>query len=286
MIVDRYKVLLTVVEEKSLSAAANKLGYTPSGISRMVATLEDEAGVKLFNRSKSGVRPTNECLQLLPAARNMVYYAEQYDQIAAEFRGLSKGELTIGTSYTSYYKWLIQIIKEFNELYPHIEIQLVQKNSTLLTQAVMNHEADIGIVSKRDGDVDWMQIRKDPMVAWVSKDSHYVEQGYVPMEAFGIDSYIDPFPNEDTDTRRVLVQNGVTPEVRYTVNETYAAVCLVEAGLGICLMNNLDTGEWESQIGVLPTRPQTFIDIGIISSKRTEMSPAARKFVEFMKGRI
>ena len=81
MIADRYKVLITVVEEKSLSGAANKLGYTPSGISIMIATLEDEAGIKLFKRSRAGVTPTNECLQLLPAARNIVYYSEQYDQL-------------------------------------------------------------------------------------------------------------------------------------------------------------------------------------------------------------
>lgn len=286
MIADRYKVLITVVEEKSLSGAANKLGYTPSGISRMIATLENEAGIKLFKRSKAGVTPTNECLQLLPAARNIVYYAEQYDQLASEFCGLSKGSLTIGTSYSSYNRWIIQVIREFNEIYPHIDIKLVQKNSTLLTKAVENHETDIGIVSKRDGDVEWMQLRKDPMVAWVSKDSKYAEMGYVPIEAFAHEDYIDPYPDEDTDTKRVLNKHGITPEIKYTVNDTYAAVCLVEAGLGISLMNGLDTREWESQIGILPTRPQSYIDIGVISSKRSELSPAARKFMEFVQERI
>lgn len=286
MITDRYKLLLAVVEEKSISAAAQALGYTPSGVSRMIATLEEEAGVKLFIRNKSGVIPTDECMELLQPARKIVYYQEMYDQMASEFRGLDKGSLTIGTSYSSYYRWLSQLIAEFNKKYPHIDVKLVQKNSTLLTQAVISHETDIGIVSRREGDVDWTQLRCDPMMAWVPKDSHYVEQGYVPVEDFAFEPYINPFPDEDTDTKRVLDMFGITPTVKYSVNDTYAAVCLVEAGLGIALMNDLDRRNWEDQIGIVPIKPTVNIDIGIISTRQNSLSPAARKFIEFIKDNI
>lgn len=286
MITDRYKLLIAVEKYRSISAAAENLGYTPSGVSRMISTMEDEAGVPLFFRSKHGVTPTEECLRLLPPARSIVYYAEQYDQIAAELRGLSKGTLTIGNAYSSYYSWLSQIIADFNRAYPHIDIKMVQKNSTHLTEAVMNHETDIGIVSRRDGGVDWTPLTKDPMVAWVPKDSKYMEMGYVPIEAFAEEDFVLPYPGEDTDTLRVLNAYGITPNVKYTINDNYAAVCLVEAGLGITLLNNLDRRSWDERIGILPIKPEAYIDIGIISNKNENLSPAAKKFIEFLKERI
>ena len=69
MELDRYRALVCAIETGSLSAAAEALQYTPSGVSRMVAALEEETGVPLLLREHSGVRPTKECEKLLPAIR-------------------------------------------------------------------------------------------------------------------------------------------------------------------------------------------------------------------------
>ena len=65
MELDRYRALVCAIETGSLSAAAEALQYTPSGVSRMVAALEEETGVPLLLREHSGVRPTKECEKLL-----------------------------------------------------------------------------------------------------------------------------------------------------------------------------------------------------------------------------
>ncbi len=66
MELDRYRALVCAIETGSLSAAAEALQYTPSGVSRMVAALEEETGVPLLLREHSGVRPTKECEKLRP----------------------------------------------------------------------------------------------------------------------------------------------------------------------------------------------------------------------------
>ena len=53
---EKCRALLAVLEAGSLSAAAEKLDYTPSGLSRMMAALEQELGFPLLSRSHSGVR--------------------------------------------------------------------------------------------------------------------------------------------------------------------------------------------------------------------------------------
>ena len=68
---ERINALLCTIEEKSLTAAAEKLGYTTSGVSRMMAALEEETGFPLLVRSRTGVVPTEECRQLLPLMQEM-----------------------------------------------------------------------------------------------------------------------------------------------------------------------------------------------------------------------
>lgn len=64
------------METGSLSAAAEALQYTPSGISRMIAALEEETGFALLLRQRSGVRLTPEGERMLPAIRALLRAGE------------------------------------------------------------------------------------------------------------------------------------------------------------------------------------------------------------------
>ena len=63
---EKYKALVCAIDMGSLTAAADRLGYTPSGISRSVAAVEEQFGFPLLIRAKSGVTPTEDCNQVLP----------------------------------------------------------------------------------------------------------------------------------------------------------------------------------------------------------------------------
>lgn len=285
MLEDKLKVLMTVIDEGSLSAAASKLGYTPSGISRMMVSLEDELGLTLLERGKNGVSATKECNMLIPSIRNAVFYSSQCEQIAAELRGLDVGAVTVGTSYGAYYRWLAEIIADFAAAYPNIDVRFIHKNSTELSKAIELHQVDMGIISKREAKGKWLGLYNDPMTAWVPQGSQYEEKGYVPVEAFETEPYIEPYPGEDTDSARYFKKHGIRPNIRYTVNDTYAAFCLVEAGLGITLMNNLTMGNWGGKVSAVPIKPEEKVSIGIITANES-VSPAAKKLIEYIEKKL
>ena len=58
---EKCRVLLCAIDKGSITAAAEAMGYTISGVSRMIAALEAEVGFPLLRRSREGVTPTNEC---------------------------------------------------------------------------------------------------------------------------------------------------------------------------------------------------------------------------------
>ena len=63
------EALLTAVELGNLTRAAEKLGYTQSGLSYTIKALEAELGFPLLIRSRTGVRPTADCQRILPLLR-------------------------------------------------------------------------------------------------------------------------------------------------------------------------------------------------------------------------
>ena len=79
------------MEYGSFTKAAEILNYTQSGISRMIADLEKEWGVTLFERSKYGVKPTSDGMKLLPYAQNLCADFDKLKMQVDELNGYNRG---------------------------------------------------------------------------------------------------------------------------------------------------------------------------------------------------
>ena len=120
-----------------MSSAAAELGYTPSGISRMMASLEEETGVRLVNRNRNGISPTvgvqfSFCLSFI----SLVNSANHLEQNIAEISGVITGEVRVATAYSTYYKFLTDLIKEFCIEYPGIAVDVTAGRSSASWQSL------------------------------------------------------------------------------------------------------------------------------------------------------
>ena len=80
----KYEVFEKTVELSSLTKAAEELGLTQSGVSHIIAALEEEFGFPLLTRSRTGARLTPEGEKIMPFLRDILRSQEQLDQTAAE----------------------------------------------------------------------------------------------------------------------------------------------------------------------------------------------------------
>ena len=103
------EAFLAAAELGSLTATAELLGYTQSGVTRMIGTLEEELGFPLFLRSKKGVQLTENGKLMLPLLREVVRAHHNAEQLSAEIGGVSKGSLTIGCYYSISALWMPEI---------------------------------------------------------------------------------------------------------------------------------------------------------------------------------
>ncbi|MBR1456168.1 MAG: LysR family transcriptional regulator, partial [Oscillospiraceae bacterium] len=202
---EKVSVLLGVIEAGSLSAAAEKLRYTPSGLSRMLAALEEETGFPLLRRGRWGVTPTAECRELLPQMRRLVQAEEQYREQAAALRGLEAGRLSIGSSYGIYYRSLAKLAADFCRLHPGIRVDLVGGSSTELARAVLEGRVDLCIISRRDGGFDWLGLRDDPLVAVLPPEHPCAGDAAYPLRRFAQDPFIEIRPGKETDNSRCFL---------------------------------------------------------------------------------
>ena len=276
---EKVSVLLGVIEAGSLSAAAEKLRYTPSGLSRMLAALEEETGFPLLRRGRWGVTPTAECRELLPQMRRLVQAEEQYREQAAALRGLEAGRLSIGSSYGIYYRSRAKLAADFCRLHPGIRVDLVGVSSTELARAVLEGRVDLCIISRRDGGFDWLGLRDDPLVAVLPPEHPCAGDAAYPLRRFAQDPFIEIRPGKETDNSRCFLQNGVHPNTCYTCEDDGAAVSMVEAGLGVTLVNALLLEGRPCGAAVLPLQPAQAVEVGIALPSLDAASPAARRFI-------
>lgn len=281
MDLDRYRTLLSVIDCGSLSAAAAKLGYTPSGISRMMTTLEEETGFDLLYRTRDGVTPTEACKLLLPSIRELVYNGENLRQLTAKIKHVDVGTLTIGTAYSAYYGWLSEITSKFHDKYPGIQIKIVNGYSSKLLEQLENHAVDLCIISERKGTHHWIPLKSDNMIAMVSVNHPLANEQAIPMSVFTQEPYIDTYPGMDIDNAHVFKRCGITPNTQFSTMDIYATYAMVEAGLGISMDNAINSKLWTGNICTLPLNPPQTVTIGLAVGK--QQTPATETFLAFVQ---
>lgn len=283
---ERCRALLQSLEGGSLTAAAEKLGYTVSGISRMMAALEAEAGFPLLIRSRSGVEPTEECRQLLPVMRDLVRTADRFRQLSGEITGLARGTIRIGTSYYAYYDWFARLIAGFCRSYPQITVEIVEGTSTELIRAMEEHRADLCIISRRKGVSRWIPLKEDQLLACLPQTHPLARKKNFPVQAFAEEDFIELYPGRETDNSQMFRRCRITPRTKYTTSDNYAAYAMAAAGLGVTCTNAIIGEAFTEGVTYLPLQPPQFVEIGMAMPPEKEMSPAARRFSEYARDRF
>ena len=129
---EKCKVLLEAIKMGSLSAAAENLGYTPSGITRAVNALEKELGFPVLARTAKGVALTKDGERIVPALRELVRWDQHVQELGAQIRGLVAGEISVGAYFSVAANWLPPIIRAFQEKYPNIRIHVAEGGNSQL----------------------------------------------------------------------------------------------------------------------------------------------------------
>lgn len=145
-----------------MTRAAEELHLTQSAVSAAIAALEERHSVKLFDRigrhlelSEAGKIFLPEALEILNSARRAAFTLD-------DLANLRRGQITVAGSQTVFNYWLPVQAARFSERYPAITLNLISGNTAQVAQAVLNGQAEIGIV---EGIVDDRRLARKKVAA-------------------------------------------------------------------------------------------------------------------------
>lgn len=280
MNVSKYEAFLKTVELKSLTRAAETLGYTQSGVTHMLDALENELGLTLMQRGRGGVGATSDGAELTPFIRAVCDRERMLQNKAAELRGLESGTLRVGTFTSISVQWFPSILRSFRGAYPDIRVEMVNDNDLAIEALLMQGTLDCAFVeipTQNPFAVEWL--KRDPILAIVPEGHPLAAQEAVDMKDLARYPFIwesDDAAVSESWSRRFAPKKR--PEMSTT--DDYAIMAMVENGLGVSVLPELVMAHSDRRIVKKPFRPEAFRDLGIAVNIGQKPSAAASAFIE------
>lgn len=281
MSVSKYRVLLRTAELGSITRCAEELGYTQSAVSRIVADLEREWGVTLLARNRAGVTLTTAGQALLPHVRGVCNADRELNEQVAALHGLTLGTIRVGTFNSFSVHCLPQLMRSFLARYPHIRFEVVTHiEYREIEEWVAAGRVDCGFVALPSAlGLDAIPLRRDQHMAVLPTDHPLAGAESYPIARFGEDPFVKLEDDRDREIIRIFEAHHVRPNLRYAVNDDYAAMAMVESGLGVSVLTELVLQRTPYEIVCKPLDPPQYREIGLVVRDRGSAAPATACFL-------
>ena len=277
----KLEALLMAVDLGSFTKAAEVLGYTQSGLTHMMNSLEREIGFSLLDRGRHGVRLTEEGERIAPAIREFLQANANLDNMIAQVSTTRNETIRVAAYASIAMHWLPTIIQQFRTECPNVDVDIrmadnVEAPYELLSQGKM----DIVFASRQElGAYDWVHLRDDPMFAVLPKDYDLGGRESFSLSEFEGREFIMPWQGFDKDIMRILNREGVRPDIRPTAVDDATVVSMVEHGLGISMMTDLTLRGRTERVKVVPVVPFASRELGLAVRSVSDAAPSLRRFI-------
>ena len=164
---------IETARREHISRTAEALNLTQPALSKSISRLEEDLGVKLFNREGKNIRLNQYGKVALRYAEQIFYNIGDMRAEIEELRGGMAGALRIGSSFPAQEpNWLLGGIREFSFLNPDVSISLRQLPPEALLTALQEREIDLAVSSEpiQAQDVCWQELFSEPMGIILSRD--------------------------------------------------------------------------------------------------------------------
>lgn len=287
---DLYRVFYIVAKSGSISAAAKALFISQPAITFQIKKLENQLGISLFTRTKHGVTLTDEGKVLFDYVKNGIESITNGENTLSNLKNLDSGIIRIGASTTVCRHVLMPYLEIFHELYPKIDIQIVNNLTTDLIKELRNGNLDILFLNMpmcetKDLKITFLTEVQDIFVG--NKKYYDLTKGKLNIK--DLNSFPLIFQKLPSNTRtylnNYLKDNNANLKPQLEVVSYNLIMDLVKAGFGIgyatkeFIKTELENNSLY-EIEVAPKVPKRFIGIATIDKKTPNYS--VKKLIEMM----
>lgn len=233
---------IAVAEELHFSRAAERLRISQPPLSQQIRSLEDELGVKLFERTKRQVHLTEAGKAFLERSYLVLAQLEQAVEVTQQIGRGEVGRLAISFVGSATYTVLPDILSVFREQFPAVELRLHELTTQEQIQALHHKQVDVGIVRSAiiEPGLSVECILQESLVLALPETHPFSAQTKVSLSTLADELFI-LFPARMgpvfyEQIINMCQQAGFRPKVAQEAVQMQTIIGLVAAGLGIAIV--------------------------------------------------
>lgn len=290
MHLETLRLYCDVVRLRSFSRGATLNFVSQSAASQAVQQLERDLGTSLIDRTKRPFVVTAEGQTLYHACRGLLEAWEKVKAEVASVKARVDGTVRVAAIYSVGLHDMSHHLQRFMSLYPGVRVQLECLHPHKVVEAVLNDEADVGVMSYPPADraLSVVPLRDEPM-AFVCHPGHRLaRRRTVAPDDINGESFV-AFDRGLTIRKaidRALRQHNVRPNVvmEFDNIETIKQAIMISAGVSILPRQTVQKEAGIRTLAVIPFGIRELVrPVGVIHRRQKPLTPAASRFVELLR---
>ena len=284
------RYFIAVAQENSFSRAARRLHVSQPPLSTQIKSLEEELGVRLFERSNRGVSPTAAGLAFLEEARATLARLEHAKAMALRADRGQIGRLSVGFVSIADYSILPPALKSFRSSFPSVEVQLHELTTDAQIPELRAARLDLGIglAPVDEPDLQFERVRREALVL-AAPSGHPAVKGAGPMDlrALSKESFIVPprdiAPGLYDLTISYCRSFGFAPRITQQARQMQTVIGLVACGMGFALVPSSVRNLRRAGVQYRHLRRKAApVELGILRLRNSD-SPPREHFIEALR---
>lgn len=260
------KAFVAVVDQGGFTAASRRLGLSQPAVSRAVATLEKELGLRLLVRSRDGLSLTEAGSLALTHAREAARHLSLMHTEIAALAGEITGTLSLASLPSVTGTLVAPQLQTFTERHPAVTIRLLEGSEQEVRDWLDQGAAEAGVVSLPVKGLAVAVLGEQDMVAAVPADNRLADWTEVNYAELAKEPFIRSTGGCAEVYTPVARRAGVEFDVAFEAREMSAVLEIVRAGLGVSIVPSAGLPDLPDGVVVRPLVPKTVRRLGIAVS--------------------
>ena len=285
------RCFVAVAEELHFRRAAIRLGIAQPALSRTILNLENELGATLFVRTNRIVEITTAGKTFLVGCHRVLNSMERTIENTRRVQDGKMGSLRIGYTDNAIGGCMPDIIKDFQDLQPDIDLQLHQSVTAHQLKGLEEGELDIGFVTGANNrpNFETCLVQSEEFVCVVYEGHPFAHRSSIRLEELVGEDFIHGTPADWEYFFSYLIplcrKSGFEPKIVQEGSNTTAILGLVACGMGItiltdCVRNSVGSGL------VVVSLEEVFERLDTVAIWKTDTANSAKdRFIEFLQVR-
>jgi DNA-binding transcriptional LysR family regulator len=278
-----------VMEYGTVSRAAEMLNISQPAMSKLVAHLEADTGLELFDRLKGRLAPTENAMRLHEEVDRIFAGMRQIESAAEAIRREQQGKLTIGVMAALGGSFIQRVTTGFLKKRPEVLCTIKPMSSQWIVERLVTKTLDVGLVSAVIDNpyVVLEPIIENPLVCIMPPNHPLTKKTSVLPDDLNNVAFVsfDTPSYAGSVTDDVLLSHGLKTNTVLVAGAATTVCEFVAAGLGVSLVHPLMVAGYEERIAVRPFEPSVLYKFQIGRNLESRNAKLIKAFIEEVKGK-